>query len=57
MTVTKRSQRAAQRRGELHRDGGDRRVGQAITAYRGENVDRLGRVGSNGREFGERGAR
>jgi hypothetical protein len=57
MTVTKRSQRAARRRGELHRDSGDRRVGQAIRAYGGENVGRLGRLWSNGREFGEKGAR
>jgi hypothetical protein len=57
MTITKLSQRAARRRGELHRDGGDRRVGQTIRAYRGPNVGRLGRVRSNGREFGERGAR
>jgi hypothetical protein len=57
MTVTRLSQRAARRRGELHRDGGDRRVGQAIKAHRGLNLGRLGRVWSNGRERGESGAR
>jgi hypothetical protein len=57
MTITNLSQRAARRRGELHRDGGDRRVGQAIRAYRGPKVGRLGGVWSNGREGGERGAR
>jgi len=41
MTVTRLSQRAARRRGELHRDGGDRRVGQAIKAHSGLNLGRL----------------
>ena len=41
MTVTRLSQRAARLRGELHRDGGDRRVGQAIKAHRGLNLGRL----------------
>jgi hypothetical protein len=57
MTVTRLSQRAARRRGELHRDGGDRRVGQATKAHRGLNLGRLGRVWRNGRERGEKGAR
>jgi hypothetical protein len=57
MAITKQSQRAARRRGELHRDGGDRRVGQAIKAYRGLNPGLVGRVWSNGREGGERDAR
>jgi hypothetical protein len=41
MTSSKSVQRAAQRRGELNRDGGDPRVGQVITARLRLNTLRL----------------
>jgi hypothetical protein len=45
-------QRAARRRGELHRADGDRRVGRAIEARRGLTTRRVGRAWINGREVG-----
>ena len=41
MTSSKAVQRAARRRGELHRDGGDPRVPQAIAARRRLSAARL----------------
>src|SRR5919108_3652022 len=41
MTSSKAVQRAARRRGELHRDGGDPRVPQAIAARRRLSTVRL----------------
>jgi hypothetical protein len=56
MTRTERHRRstgAAQRRGELHRAEGDRRVGQIIKARRELATHRVrGRAWVNGREVG-----
>ena len=43
---------AAQRRGDLHRADGDRRVGQTIDARRGFATRGVGRAWVNGREVG-----
>jgi hypothetical protein len=56
MTRTERQHMAtgpAQRRGEMHRADGDRRVGQIIKARRELASDRVGgRAWLNGRELG-----
>jgi hypothetical protein len=57
MTTSTLPQRAARRRGELHRGDGDRRVAQAIEARRRVSPRPLGRAWINGREVGGRDAR
>jgi hypothetical protein len=57
MTSSTLSQRAARRRGELHRGDGDRRVAQAIEACRRVSPRPSGRAWINGREVGGRDAR
>jgi hypothetical protein len=52
MTASRQAQRAARRRGELHRDGGDPRVPQAIAARGRLNTERVGRGWIDGREVG-----
>jgi hypothetical protein len=55
MTSTERQRtatRAARRRGEVNRAGGDRRVGQAVDARHALASRGVGRAWLNGREVG-----
>jgi hypothetical protein len=57
MTTSKPSERAARRRGGLHRAAGDRRVAQTLAASRRLNTRRSGRAWVNGHEVGGTDAR